>query len=106
MGNDSPIKSIIEQKPNIDSTINEQKNETVKTNVQPNEAAGGRDINSIAVVPAGFESYTNSMLRDVAFYKPDEVYKGQVTVDNVRALRQLASDKLHQEMVDQQYLPR
>ena len=103
MGNDSPIKSIIEQKPNIDSTINEQKTETVKTNVQPNEAAAGRDINSIAVVPAGFESYTNSMLRDVAFYKPDEIYKGQKTVDNARALRQLSSDRLHQEMVNQQY---
>lgn len=103
MGNDSPIKSIIEQKPNIDSTINEQKTETVKNNVQPNEAAGGRDISSIAVVPAGFESYTNSMLRDVAFYKPDEIYKGQKTVDNARALRQLSSDRLHQEMVNQQY---
>lgn len=103
MGNDSPLKSIIEQKPNVDSPINEQKTETVKTNVQPNEAAGGRDINSIAVVPAGFESYTNLMLRDVAFYKPDEIYKGQKTVDNARALRQLSSDRLHQEMVNQQY---
>jgi hypothetical protein len=103
MGSDSPIKSIMEQKPNIDSTITEQKTETVKSNVQPNEAAGGRDINSIAVVPAGFESYTNSMLRDVAFYKPDEIYKGQRTVDNARALRQLSSDRLHQEMVNQQY---
>jgi hypothetical protein len=103
MGSDSPIKSIMEQKPNIDSTITEQKTETVKSNVQPNEAAGGRDINSIAVVPAGFESYTNSMLRDVAFYKPDEIYKGQRTVDNVRALRQLSSDRVHQEMVNQQY---
>ena len=103
MGSDSPIKSILEQKPNIDSPITEQKTETVKSNVQPNEAAGGRDINSIAVVPAGFESYTNSMLRDVAFYKPDEIYKGQRTVDNARALRQLSSDRLHQEMVNQQY---
>ena len=103
MGSDIPIKSILEQKPNIDSPITEQKTETVKSNVQPNEAAGGRDINSIAVVPAGFESYTNSMLRDVAFYKPDEIYKGQRTVDNARALRQLSSDRLHQEMVNQQY---
>ncbi len=103
VGSESPIKSIMEQKPNIDSTINEQKTETVKSNVQPNEAAGDRDINSIAVVPAGFESYTNSILRDVAFYKPDEIYKGQKTVDNARALRQLSSDRLHQEMVNQQY---
>lgn len=103
MRSDSPIKSILEQKPNIDSPITEQKTETVKSNVQSNEAAGGRDINSIAVIPAGFESYTNSMLRDVAFYKPDEIYKGQRTVDNARALRQLSSDRLHQEMVNQQY---
>jgi len=86
-----------------DTTINEQKTETVKSDVQANEAAGGRDINSIAVIPAGFESYINSILRDVAFYKPDEIYKGQRTVDNVRALRQLSSDRLHQEMVNQQY---
>ncbi len=103
MGSESPIKSIMEQRPNIDTTINEQKTETVKSDVQANEAAGGRDINSIAVIPAGFESYINSILRDVAFYKPDEIYKGQRTVDNVRALRQLSSDRLHQEMVNQQY---
>ncbi len=103
MGSDSPIRSIMEQRPNIDTTINEQKTETVKSDVQANEAAGGRDINSIAVIPAGFESYINSILRDVAFYKPDEIYKGQRTVDNVRALRQLSSDRLHQEMVNQQY---
>lgn len=103
MSHDNPIKAIIEQRPNFENSGNEQKTETVKSNIQPNEAAGGKDINSIAVTPSGFELYTNLALRDVAFYKPDEVYKGQVTVDNVRALRQLSSDRLHQEMVNQQY---
>lgn len=103
MSFDNPIKTIIEQKPNTENLANERKTETVRTNVQPNEAAGGRDISVIAVVPPGFNSYTNLTLRDVAFYKPDEIYKGQVTVDNVRALRQLSSDRKHQEMVNQQY---
>ena len=43
------------------------------------------------------------MLPDVAFYTPKEIYKNQKTVDNVRALRQMSSDKLHQDMVNQQY---
>jgi hypothetical protein len=70
--------------------------------VQDNDAAGGVSINSIAVTPVGFNAY-NVALRDVAFYAPKEIYRNQRTVDNVRALRQLASDRLHQEMVDQQY---
>jgi hypothetical protein len=45
-------------------------------------------------------------LTDVAFYAPKEIYRNQKNVDNARALRQLASDRLHQQMVDQQYLPR
>ena len=45
-------------------------------------------------------------LTDANFYAPKEIYRNQRTVDNARALRQLASDRLHQQMVDQQYLPR
>jgi hypothetical protein len=43
------------------------------------------------------------MLQDVAFYAPKEIYKNQKTVDNVRALRQMSSDKLHQDLVNLQY---
>lgn len=75
----------------------------VNRNTQPNEAAGGRDITAIASAPAGFDAYSQLVLRDAAFYKPYEVYRGQVNVDNVRALRQLSTDRLHQEMVNQQY---
>jgi hypothetical protein len=43
------------------------------------------------------------MMPDVAFYAPKEIYKNQVNVDNARVLRGLGSDRLHQEMVNQQY---
>ena len=101
----NPINDIIDSKP----VVAEQRTETnlaaVNRNAQNNEVAGGVDINNIAVTPVGFSAY-NVALRDVAFYAPKEIYRNQRTVDNVRALRNLASDRLHQEMVDQQYLPR
>lgn len=77
--------------------------DTVKKNVQDNEAAGGVSIDTIATQPQGYNLYTQLVYRDVAFYAPKEIYRGQRNVDNARALRQLASDRLHQEMVDQQY---
>lgn len=77
----------------------------VKRNVQPNEAAGGVDIAAIATQPKGYDTYALMTLKDAAFYKVEEVYKNQKTVDNVRLLRGLTtgSDRRHQEMVDQQY---
>ncbi len=102
MNSDGPIKSVLEQKPIIE-TVTEQRTETVKSNVQSNELAGNVDISSMAVTPPGFNAYTSLALKDGQLYKPDEIYKNQSTVDNVRALRQLSSDRLHQQMVDQQY---
>jgi hypothetical protein len=75
----------------------------VKRNVQPNEVAGGVDIANIATQPKGYDSYAQMTLKDGAFYAPKDIYKNQRTVDNARALRQLSSDRLHQEMIDQQY---
>ena len=74
----------------------------MKSNVQDNEIAGGVSIGNIARSPIGFNSYMVA-LNDANFYRPKEIYRNQKTVDNVRVLRQLASDRLHQEMVDQQY---
>ena len=59
-------------------------------------------MDRMAVQPAGYAQYSIA-LKDAAFYEPKEIYKGQKVVDNARALRQLATDKLHQEMVEQQY---
>jgi len=75
----------------------------VKTNTQDNDIAGGVTISQIARVPAGFDVYQNLAIREIAFYQPREIYRGQRTVDNVRALRSLGQDAKHQEMVDQQY---
>ena len=65
---------------------------------------GGVSIAAIARTPQGFESYM-SMLPDSRFYDPREIYRGQRVVDNARVQRALsgASDRLHQQMVDQQY---
>ena len=75
----------------------------VNTRVQDNELAGDVRIDGIARVPAGFDVYASLTLRDAAFYAPREIYRGQRNVDNVRALRNLAQETRHQEMVDQQY---
>jgi hypothetical protein len=82
----------------------QQQTSTVNRNVQSNELAGGVDLATMATTPAGFNAYS-FVLKDVAFYEPKEVYKNQKTVDNVRLLRGLTggSDRLHQEMIDQQY---
>jgi hypothetical protein len=76
---------------------------SVKSNTQDNDIAGGVSISQIARVPVGFNVYQNLAIREIAFYQPREIYRGQRTVDNVRALRSLGQDAKHQEMVDQQY---
>jgi hypothetical protein len=103
----NPINEIIESKQTSDFERKEPVQTTsVNRNTQNNEAAGNISIESIATQPPGFNQYASLVLRDAAFYAPKEIYRSQKTVDNARALRQLASDRLHQEMVDQQYLPR
>lgn len=77
---------------------------SVNTKAKDNDAAGGVSLASIAKQPQGFELYMGGMV-DRPFYAPKEIYKGQKVVDNARAQRLLngASDRLHQQMVDQQY---
>ncbi|NBP70923.1 MAG: hypothetical protein EBU52_19570, partial [Cytophagia bacterium] len=97
--------SIIESKPQTEEKKQDTNTKQVKSNVQDNDAAAGVSIANIARSPIGFNNYMVA-LTDVAFYAPKEIYRNQKNVDNARALRQLASDRLHQQMVDQQYLPR
>ena len=80
----------------------EQRGPSVNRNVQPNDLANGVDVASMAVQPRGFELYS-FVIKDSTFYPPKEVYKNQNIVDNIRVLRQLGSDRLHQEMVNLQY---
>jgi hypothetical protein len=75
----------------------------VKSGTADNDLASGVSISQIARVPAGFDVYQNLAIKEIAFYQPREIYRGQRTVDNVRALRSLGQDARHQEMIDQQY---
>ncbi len=103
MGTRSVLNDAIEERPVTQNTnTQEQKTESVNRNVQPNELAGGVDITRIATQPAGYQAYSFA-LADAPFYAPKEIYKNQVNVDNARVLRQLSSDKLHQQLVNLQY---
>ena len=88
------------------STDSDQNNnkENIKSNIEPiAEFSTGVDARQLQVVPIGFNAYLSAKIQDNTFYAPRDIYKGQNNVDNARALRQLASDRLHEEMVNQQY---
>ena len=103
IGTRSALNDAMEQRPVLQSNnAQEQKTESVNRNVQPNELAGGVDITRMTTQPAGYQTYS-LMMPDVAFYAPKEIYKNQVNVDNAKVLRQLSSDKLHQDLVNLQY---
>lgn len=101
----SMVAEVVDAKTSLDVVQNEQSTDTVKKNIQTNDLAGGVDIASIATQPKGYDVYSQLTLKDAAFYKVEDIYKNQKTIDNLKLLRGLrgGSDRLHQEMVDQQY---
>jgi hypothetical protein len=102
-GHKSPVDNAMESKSFLPQmNTGSQQNDSVKKNVQNNDAAGTVTIESIAKMPTNYAQYFTA-IPDAAFYAPKEIYKNQKTVDNARALRQLSSDRLHQEMIRQQY---
>ena len=106
MGTRSTLNDYLNEQPFMAMTGTEPTQDgMVKRNVQPNEVAGSVDIASIATQPKGYDVYAQMTLKDASFYKVEDIYKGQRTVDNVRLLRglQRGSDRLHQDLVDQQY---
>ena len=103
MGARSALMDAIEQRPIAQNTnTQEQKTDAVNKNVQPNELAAGVDLSRMTTQPAGYQAYSFA-LADAVFYAPKEIYRNQVNVDNARVLRQLSSDKLHQDLVNLQY---
>jgi hypothetical protein len=103
VGSRSALNDAMEQRSVLPSAgTQEQKTDSVNKNVQSNELAGGVDLTRMATQPVGYQAYSTAM-PDVAFYAPREIYRNQVNVDNARLLRGLGSDRLHQEMVNQQY---
>ena len=101
----NPLTEIVENNTRPTSNNVEQKENTINRNAQTNELAGGVDLERMATQPAGYNSYLQMTLRDVAFYAPKEIYRNQRVIDNQRAVRLLnfASELKHQEMVNQQY---
>jgi len=98
----NPISDIIENKAVVAEQRTEAKLPAVNASAQNNDVAGGISINSIAVVPVGFSAYTIA-LADASFYQPKEIYRNQRTIDNRRALQNLRSDQLHEQMINQQW---
>jgi hypothetical protein len=98
-----PLNEVVESKPVTTTNNTTESTQTVKATVTDNELAGGVDINKMATTPIGYNNYTNLVLKDGKMYEPKEIYKNQTPVDNARALRQLSTDRLHQQMIEQQY---
>ncbi len=100
----NPLAGVINPPPMIMPQPPAPTGPSVNKNAKDNDAAGGMSIAAIAKQPQGFELYMSG-LQDRAFYAPKEIYRGQRVVDNARAQRMLsgASDRLHQEMMEQQY---
>jgi hypothetical protein len=101
-GGRSVLNDSIEARPVLQQSTQQRQNDTVNKNAQPNELAGGVDIAAINQQPIGFQNYSFA-LTDAQFYAPREIYRNQINVDNARALRQLSSDRLHQQLIEQQY---
>ena len=100
-GSRSVLNDSIEARP-LQQVAQPRQIDAVNKNAQSNELAGGVDIAAINKQPVGFQNYS-FMLTDAQFYAPREIYRNQINVDNARALRQLSSDRLHQQLIEQQY---
>ena len=97
------MNDLLQTKMNTETAANSTTTDTVNKNTQTNELAGNIDIANIAIQPRGFDVYATLIIKDADFYAPKDIYGNQKTIDNARALRLLSNDRLHQEMIDQQY---
>jgi hypothetical protein len=97
-----PLNSVLESRLVTEEAKQDNKASTVRQNVQDNEIAGNLSISNIAQIPIGFNSYLIT-LADASFYQPKEIYRNQRTIDNRRALQNLRSDQLHEQMINQQW---
>jgi len=75
------------------------------TNMQQQIAVQNVVIQAMGFTP-GFDVYNKTVVPDGQMYKPYTAYANQRNVDNTRLSRGLfgATDKLHEEMTNQQYL--
>ena len=70
----------------------------------PQQQQQAQQVAQIGLVP-GFDQYQQAQLPDALFYQTKEIYRNRTLPDNQRAQRALnqRSDRLHQEMIDEQY---
>ena len=100
----NPLANVLNPAPIQPAAPQASTGPAVNREVRDNDAAGGVSLASMTRQPVGFELYMSS-LGDRPFYPVREAYPGQRVVDNARVLRGLqgGSDRVHQQMVDQQY---
>ena len=98
----NPLKQILDAQ-QVQQEFQDQPQQSQRRDTATNELATGVNLAQMAVIPQGYASYSNFVLRDASFYEPKEVYKNQVNVDNIRVLRGLGSDQKHQDLVNLQY---
>lgn len=101
----SVINDYLNTSPIIDGQDKAENKKIITKSTPPNELAVGVSIADMQKLPIGFDVYTVS-LQDSKFYAPKEIYKNQKVIDNQRVLRQFnaRSDRLHEEMVNGQFL--
>jgi hypothetical protein len=88
-GYKGPVDNAMDSKSFLTQMDNgSQQNDTVKKNVQNNEAAGNVTIESIAKQPANYAQYFTA-IPDATFYEPKELYKNQKNVDNYDGLKKV-----------------
>lgn len=99
----NPLSDFLNPQANLNTQTATSQTQDVRREQQTNELAGGVSLDRLATQPVGYQQYLGLALLDAKFYPTREIYGRQTTVDNQRALRQLSSDRLHQQMVNQQY---
>ncbi len=99
----NPLSEFLNPQVNVSTQSTTSVTQDVRREQQNNELAGGINLDRMATQPVGYQQYLGLALLDAKFYATREIYGKQTTVDNQRALRQLSSDRLHQQMVNQQY---
>ena len=116
--NDESSETVSNQSSSSAATVRDQDNRTITTQETAQRSGpsvrgsgkvegmeGGPDPDALAASPMDFNQYLNLQLLDSQFYQSRDIYRGQRNVDNQRLLRGLTggSDRLHQEMINEQY---
>lgn len=95
-------KSDAEKRADLVIAANKEQQDAINANYMDADQGG-----ILAAMDTGtdFTQYRNTMLRDVDFYKPEDIYKNVVYRDNVRGMYFLekGSTDTYKKMVDEQY---